>query len=69
MSERWEDGLAMLFALGFMVVAGMALGQAIDNYAARQDPAAPSYAQPVPKIIDCDIKPGCIIWRRDVNVQ
>lgn len=67
MTGDWEDALAMLFALGFMVIAGAALGQAIDNYAANADPSSPYHAgsDPIPKIIDCDIKPGCVVWGRE----
>lgn len=44
MDERWEDALAVLFAMGLMVIVAMAIGQAIDNQAARHDPASQYHA-------------------------
>lgn len=41
MNDKWEEALAVLFAMGFMVIVAMIIGQLIDNQAARIDPASP----------------------------
>lgn len=41
MNDKWEEALAVLFAMGFMIIAAIAIGQIIDNQAARIDPASP----------------------------
>lgn len=40
----WEDVLSIVFAVAFMLLAAMAIGQVIDNHAARSDPASTHYA-------------------------
>ena len=41
MNDKWEEALAVLLAMGFMIIAAIAIGQIIDNQAARIDPASP----------------------------
>lgn len=45
MMPEWLDAVFdMLCAAFILVIAGAALGQAIDNYASRMDPSSPYYA-------------------------
>lgn len=44
MRDKWEEAFAVLFAMGFMVIIALAIGQALDNQAARHDPASTYYA-------------------------